>query len=314
MQYVREFHASKETRPTNHQRLPPLNPLRAFEAAARHLSVSRAAAELHVTHSAVSHQIRALETSLQTRLFYREGRQLRLSPHGAALLPTITTAFDAIAEAAARVSRPSTSGDLVVSCVPALLSFWLVPNLSEFTSAYPGVRMRLVPSNSHRELHEPEVDINIRYGDGSWPDLWARLLSPLRLFPVCSPTLLHTNPLRDLDDLSHHVLLHADEGREWNSWLAASGAVHLGRGHHHFLTDAHLAIEAATHGHGVALGDSVTTSRSLAGGRLIAPFDLKVAAAHSFYVLCRNEVRSTPIVSAFIDWLFATIERGDAGR
>ncbi|MCC6196452.1 MAG: transcriptional regulator GcvA [Burkholderiales bacterium] len=292
------------------KRLPPLNPLRAFEAAARHGSVSRAAAELHVTHSAVSHQIRALEMTLKAKLFYREGRALRLSPQGAALLPPVSAAFDSIAEATTRVARPSSTGDLVVSCVPALLSFLLVPNLAAFAAAYPGVRLRLSRSNADKELHAPDVDVNIRYGDGNWPDLWVHLLAPLRLFPVCSPTLVHQTPLRNPEDLANHVLLHADEGREWNTWLAASGIGHLARGRQHFLADAQLALEGATYHAGVALGDSITTSTLLSTGRLIAPFEITVPAAHSFYVLCRNELRNAPIVRAFVEWLFETIPHG----
>lgn len=286
------------------KRLPPLNPLRAFESTARHLSVSKAAQELNVTHSAVSHQLRALEDSLQAKLFFREGRALRLSPHGAAFLPAVSSAFESIAEATARLNRPSTVGDLVVSCVPALLSFWLVPKLAGFTRAYPGVRLRLIRSNADRELHARDVDVNIRYGDGNWPDLHVRLLSTLELFPVCSPTLAHAMPLRDPADLAQHVLLHADEGREWNGWLAANDVGHLARGRHHLLSDAHLALEAAMHGNGVALGDSITTSELLASGRLIAPFSESVPAALAFHVICRTELRNTPIVRAFVDWVF----------
>ncbi len=289
------------------KRLPPLNPLRAFEAAARHLSVSRAAEELNVTHGAVSHQIKSLETTLNLSLFIRDGNRLRLSPEGAALLPPVSGAFDMIAEAMARLTRPVTEGYLVVSCVPALLSFWLIPRLDKFSEQFPGIRLKCLPSNDASLIYSPEVDVCIRYGDGNWSDCWVSLLSPLKLFPVCSPTLRGGRPPRTVSGLSDHVLLHADDGQEWHSWLAAADAIHLARGRHHYMTDAYLAIEAAVHGNGVALGDTVTASLALETGRLIMPFELQVAAANSFYVAGRNEIRSAPIARAFVDWLYAEI-------
>ena len=290
------------------KRLPPLNPLKAFEATARHLSVGRAAAELSVTQSAVSHQLRTLEAALGVRLFERQGGRMRLTPQGAALMPPVSQAFDAIAEATARVARPSTEGDLVISCVPALLSFWLVPRLGAFTDAFPGVRLRLVPSNAPGDIYDPAIDVCVRYGDGNWADCWVRLLSTLELFPVASPTLVNNRPIRAVADLSDHVLLHADDGREWLSWLAASGATHLARGRQHMMSDAQLAMEAAMHGHGVALGDTFTASGSLAAGRLVVPFDTAVPAADAFYVACRTGMQSASMVRAFVDWLHAGME------
>lgn len=293
-------------------RLPPLNPLRAFEAAARHGSVTRAARELNVTHGAVSHQIRALETALQTRLFERGPRRFRLTPHAAALLPTVSAAFGEIAAATARMTRPSTAGRLAISCVPALLSLWLVPRLSGFTGQFPGVRLRVVSSNDPAAVYDPEIDICIRYGQGSWGDCWVRQWSELDLFPVASPALLGRRPLRAVKDLADHVLLHADDGREWQTWLTAADALEFGRGDHHFLSDARLAIEAAIHANGVVLGDTRTASKLLAGGSLVAPFDLAVPAVDNYYVVCRNEVKAAPIASVFIDWLFAVRDEEDA--
>jgi LysR family glycine cleavage system transcriptional activator len=290
-------------------RLPPLNPLRAFEATARRLSVTEAARELHVTHSAVSHQIRALESTLGVKLFFREAGRLQLTPEGAAFLPSISKAFDTIAEASARVRHPSTEGDLSISCVPGLLSFWLVPNIREFIEQFPNVRLRVTPSNDTTDLHSRASDICIRYGDGNWSGLSVKLLSTLSLFPVCSPALVNDRPLRDVSDLIDHVLLHGDEGREWKSWLTACDALYLSRCRHHFLSDAHLAVEAATFGSGIALGDTITTSHLLETGRLVMPFDMAIPASQSFFVICRNEVKSTPLVRAFTDWLYSLIQR-----
>ena len=293
-------------------RLPPLNPLRAFEAAARHGSVSRAAKELNVTHGAVSHQIRSLEAALNVALLERGARRVKLTPHGAALLPTLSNAFQDIATATARMTRPSTGGDLVVSCVPALLSLWLIPRLSRFSEQFPGVRLRLTGGNDPEAVFDPDVDVCIRYGQGTWGDCWVRHWSDIELFPVASPTLLNSRPLRSVKDLAHHVLLHADEGREWQTWLTVARALELSKGRHHFMSDARLAVEAALQGNGVAIGDSRTASTLMARGSLVAPFDLAVPAIDSFYVVCRNEVKAAPIASVFIDWLFAVRDEEDA--
>lgn len=292
--------------------LPPLNPLRAFEAAARLGSVSAAAKELNVTHGAISHQIRKLEAAMKVTLLERGARRVRLTPHGAALLPSVTAAFGEIAAATARMTRPSTGGDLSISCVPALLSLWLVPRLTRFTEQFPGIRLRLAGSNDPADIFDPDIDICIRYGQGNWGDCWVRHWSDLELFPVASPTLLNVRPLRSVRDLADHVILHADEGREWQTWLAAAKALDLQRGAHHFMSDARLAMEAALHGNGIALGDTMTASSLMARGNLVAPFDLAVPAVDAFYIACRNEMTAAPIVNVFIDWLFAARDEEDA--
>ncbi|PTM93492.1 LysR substrate-binding domain-containing protein [Mycoplana dimorpha] len=290
-------------------RLPPLNPLRAFEAAARRGSVSAAARELNVTHGAISHQIRALEEALGVTLFERSGKRLKLSSQGALLLPAVSEAFGGIAAATALMRQPATSGSLAVGCVPALLSFWLIPRVNRFTEQYPGIRLSLVASNDPAQVLSREVDVAILYGDGNWPDCWTRLWSHLRLFPVASPTLLNSRPLRSVRDLADHMLLHGDrDGREWNTWFAAADAIDLPRGPQLFTSDARLSTEAALHGQGVALGDTITAAQLIARGELVVPFDLTVPANDAFYVACRHEVRAAPIARVFIDWLFTSLE------
>ncbi|KQY15207.1 LysR substrate-binding domain-containing protein [Rhizobium sp. Root482] len=289
-------------------RLPPLNPLRAFEATARRGSVSAAARELNVTHGAISHQIRALELSFNAALFERGGKRLRLTSQGALLLPAVTHAFEGIAAATAAMTRPTTSGELRITCVPALLSFWMIPRLHQFTEQFPDVRLTLIATNDPAGLFSSDIDICLLYGDGNWPDCWARLWSRLELFPVVSPALLSTRPLRSVRDLRDHVILHGDDGREWNTWLAAADGIDFQRGRQHFMSDARLSTEAALHNQGVALGDTITAGSLIARGELIAPFDLTVPANDAFYVACRNEVRAAPIVKVFIDWLFSALE------
>ncbi len=289
-------------------RLPPLNPLRAFEATARHGSVTAAARELNVTHGAISHQIKALEAILDVQLFERGAQRLKLTPQGALLLPTVSKAFEDIASTTALIKRPTTSGELTVTCVPALLSLWLIPRMNQFTEQYPDIRLTLIASNESDHLHSSDVDVCVLYGHGNWTDCWIRLWTTLKLFPVASPTLLNMRPLRSVRDLRNHVLLHGDDGREWNTWLAAADATEHARGAQHFMSDARLSTEAAVYGQGVALGDTITASHLIAKGELIVPFDLTVPANNAFYVACRNEVRNAPIVKVFIDWLFASLE------
>ncbi|MCF6368005.1 LysR substrate-binding domain-containing protein [Rhizobium halophilum] len=290
-------------------RLPPLNPLRAFEATARLASVSAAARELRVTHGAVSHQLRALEESLDTTLFERGGRRLKLTAAGALLLPAVTQAFNGIAAATAQMKRPATAGSLSITCVPALLSFWILPRLSSFTDQYPDVTLTLAASNDAGHLHSSDVDVCILYGAGNWPDAWTRLWSNLQLFPVASPTLLNSRPLRSMRDLEDHVLLHGDaDGREWSTWLAAAEGEAFPRRRQHYMGDARFSTEAALQGQGVALGDTITAAKLIAEGELLVPFDLSVPANDAFYVACRHEMRAAPIVRVFIDWLFASLE------
>ena len=283
------------------KRLPPLNPLRAFEATARHLSVSRAAKELNVTPGAVSHQVRALEEALRVKLFRRTGGHLQLSSHGSAYHPAIAGAFDSIAEASALLTRQKTEGDLVVSCVQALASFWLIPRIGTFAERYPDIRLKLVAAE---EADPAEVDLAIRYGGGPWPGFHAQMWSHVELFPVCSPTLVNQKPLRSVADLGAHTLLHGDEdGSEWQMWLHAAHAPTMVGARYFKLSNWHLAIEAAIHGQGITLGDSITTSRLLADGKLIAPFGITVPASGAFYIVCRNELRNAATLRAFTDWL-----------
>ncbi|MEO5326211.1 transcriptional regulator GcvA [Mesorhizobium sp. CC13] len=290
------------------RRLPPLNPLRAFEATARHGSLTKAAGELNVTHGAVSHQIRALEATLKVKLLERAGARLKLTPQGAELLPAVSGAFESIAAATERMTRPTSSGKLAISCVPALLSLWLIPRVGSFMGQYPGISLTFNASNDPSDIHDGDVDICLLYGDGSWTDCWLKKWSGIELFPVVSPTLINNRPIRSVRDLTDHVLLYGDDGHEWQTWLSAADALDVKPLQRHRMADARLATEAAIHGHGVALGDSVTASAMLAKGQLVTPFNLSVPAVDAFYAVCRNEVRSAPIVQVFIDWLFAQRE------
>jgi LysR family glycine cleavage system transcriptional activator len=299
---------------TTRSRLPPLNALRAFDATARHLTVARAADELSVTPSAVSHQLRTLEDALGVQLFTRNKTRLKLTAHGEALLPSVRAAFQMIASAAARMGDTAMVGDLVVSAPVGLSSRLLTRHIGEFLNAHPDVRFKLIASNDDKEVYAPSVDVCIRYGTGIWPDRQVRLLSPVAIFPVCSPALINgPQGVRALDDLAHHLLLCEDGGAEWTRWLLAAGA----RADGFRMTEmgnAHIAIEAALHGQGVALGDSLLLDADLAEGRLVRLFEQTVPAKHAYYMVCRHEVCESPLVAGFTDWMLSKVRGGgDSG-
>lgn len=225
-------------------------------------------------------------------------------------MPAVTSAFTEIATATAQLKRPTTSGSLTVACIPALTSFWLMPRISRFVAQFPDIRLTLIPSNDPANLNDPSVDLCMLYGDGNWPDCWVRLWSNIAFFPVASPTLLNSRPLRNLRDLRDHVILHGDEdGAEWNTWLTAADAKDFtNRSTQYFLSDARLSTEGALHGLGIAMGDTITANGHIAAGDLVVPFNLTVPAHNAFYLACREEVRNTMIARVFIDWIFSTLE------
>lgn len=270
--------------------------------------MSAAAVELNVTQGAVSHQIRGLEDELGAELFVRDGNKLRLSPAGNSLLPTVQSSLERIAGAVARLDHGEPEGDLAVLSVPAFLSYWLLPRLEQFTSLYPRVRLRCGTIGYEASPFEPEGDVLIRCGSGDWPDVSLRLIARFDHFPVCSPALLNTNPIRSNEDLGNHVLLHADGGVDWSNWLAAAGVPRNRLRGEHFLSDARLAIEAAMYGNGVALGDTITVKKALEAGTLVAPLPTRVPAMSSFYLAYRPGAENSPLVKSFSDWLIGEME------
>ncbi|MFT3719878.1 LysR substrate-binding domain-containing protein [Pseudorhodoferax sp.] len=284
-------------------RLPPLNALRAFDATARHLTVVKAADELSVTPSAVSHQLRILEDALGVQLFTRNKTRLKLTPHGEALLPSIRAAFQMIAVAAANLNDSAMRGDLVVSAPIGLTSRLITRHIGEFLLAHPDVNFKLITSNDDKEVYLLSVDVCIRYGTGIWPNRQVKLLSHVELFPVCSPAMTNAaGGLHELNDLKRHVLLCEDDGTEWTRWLLATGANSDGFRMAE-MGNAHSAIESALHGQGAALGDSLLVGDDLLKGDLVRLFNTAITAKHAYYIVCRPEICDSPLVAGFVDWL-----------
>jgi LysR family transcriptional regulator, glycine cleavage system transcriptional activator len=297
------------------RRLPPLNPVRAFEAAARNLSFSKAADELNVTPAAVSHQVKTLEDFLGVSLFRRVNRAVLLTDAGQACLPGVGEGLDRIASAFERLEAMESTGPLTVAVGPAFAAKWLVPHLEDFHGAYPEIDVRLLAKPEPIVFDPGHMDVAIRFGDGDYPGFRVDRLFPDSIVPLCSPALLEgANPLRQPDDLRHHTLLHFDFQRlgskspEWRMWLEAAGVegVRATRGPH--FDHADHSIQAALDGHGVVLGLRRLVRTDIAAGRLVVPFDLPLPIDLAFYLICPEESADRPKVSAFRSWIVDRIE------
>lgn len=315
-------------------RLPPLNALKAFEAAARHLSVKKAAIELNVTPAAVSHQVRTLEEYLGVQLFHRYNRALELTDAARASLPKLREGFDCLGQAVERLRTHQSSGVLTVSAAPSFAARWLMPRLHRFLAAHPEIdvrvsaRMRRVSVDGKGDVAEratvegwlDDSDVAILYGRGHYPGLRVNKLLDLTVTPVCSPQLLTgEHALKTPQDLQHHLLLHDDTGDLydgepfWEVWLKAASVsgVNARRGPH--FSHAVLAFEAAMDGVGVLATMPVLAAEDIAAGRLVTPFELRVPLASGYYLVCEENAATRPAVAAFHDWLIEEAERKTAG-
>jgi len=286
------------------RRLPPLSTLPSFEAAARHLSFSKAAEELHVTHGAVSRAIRHLEDQLGARLFVRGTRSVKLTPAGSTFAAEVRDALDRLAAAARAASVQDASNVLNVSTLDAFASKWLVPRLFRFRRVCGDIDVRLSTSEKLANFVSDNIDIAVRYGRGRYPGVTAELLMEDEAFPVCSPKLLEgPHPLRTPQDLKHHTLIHDDFHIDWATWLRAAGieGVDPHRGPA-FYSSEH-ALQAAIQGEGVVLGRGPLVRDDLVKGVLVRPFALSLPAELAYYVAYLPRALQDPKVKAFRDWL-----------
>lgn len=296
------------------RRLPPLKPLRAFEAAARHLGFERAGDELAVTPGAIAQQVKALEAWLGLPLFHRlPSRGVVLTPAGHRYAGSIGALLDGLAEATAQVRRASDPNMLTVSTIPSFGANWLIPRLGSLRKSHPALDLRVQISQERTDFSREDVDVAIRFGLGRWPGLRSDFLLDETFFPVCSAALMSdptARPLREPADLAGHTLLHEDTGYDipgyvdWPQWLASAGVAHLvdaspgPRFSHTFL-----ALQAAASGQGVALATSVLAGEDFIAGRLVRPFDHEVRGSLQYYVVCPEATANRPQVAAFRDWL-----------
>jgi len=286
------------------RRLPSLNALKAFEAAARHESFTEAAAELFVTHAAVSRHIRDLEDWLGTELFQRTGRGVDLTEAGRRYGAKLTPLFDALAEATREAAAVGDVRTLKVSIEPAFASRWLVPRLGRFSELHPDIELNIDPTNRLADFRSGDADIGLRYGPGGWSDVDAIRLTDTYIFPVAAPSLLKRATGLTPQGLADYNLLHESRKQWWADWLAAAGVtgVEDWRG---TTFQNHLAIEAAEAGQGFALGDQILCTDSLVEGWLVRPFNFDLKDHGTYWIVRAKGSRETSPARAFREWVMA---------
>ncbi len=314
------------------QRLPPLNALRAFEAAARHLSFATAAKELHVTPAAISHQIKGLEEHLALKLFRRLARGLQLTRAGQALVPKLREGFERLADALAELRALEKPGTLSVSAAPSFATRWLAPRLHRFVGAHPDLDVRIAASTRLIDPKKGELasgddlsgapmedaDIAVRFGTGEYPGFRVDKLMSVAVTPMCSPRVAAgEHPLRAAEDLRHQVLIHDnvsfdDGGPLWEAWLKVAGVEGMDTSHGLRFNHAMLALEAAADGMGVTLGMPVLAGSDLASGRLVAPLALSLPLKFGYYIVSGADTAERADVIAFRTWLLAEASRNPA--
>lgn len=284
--------------------LPSLNALRAFDAVARHGSLTRAAAELHVTHGAVSRQIKELEGFLGRELFHRVPRGVELTGHGRQLAFTVTGVFDELRKAVAEVRDRPRHQVINLSTVPSLAARWLVTRLARFQARHPGVEVRVGTSYQLTDFTRDEVDIALRYGRGPWGNLYSERLFESCVFPVCAPALVEGEcGLRHPADLARSTLLHDVTHGYWLRWLEEAGVEGVDARAGLVLEDSNVLVQAAIEGQGVALMPEPLVDADLRAGRLVRPFDTSIALDVTFHIVCRRERLEDPLLAPFIAWL-----------
>jgi LysR family transcriptional regulator, glycine cleavage system transcriptional activator len=286
------------------RRLPSLNALKAFEAAARHQSFTNAAGELFVTHAAISRHVRDLEEWLGTELFVRTGRGVELTDAGRRYGGRLTPMFDNVAEATREAAAQGTVRTLDVSVEPAIASRWLVPRLGSFNELHPDIELAINPEARLVDFRSGEADVGIRYGLGRWEEVESVKLSDSVSFPVCSPKLVADRPGLTPADLVNYNLLHEQRKQWWADWLTQAGVrgVEDWRG---TTFQGHLAIDAAESGQGFALGDQILCTDSLVDGSLVRPFSLDMKDHGSYFIVREKGSKESAPARAFREWLMA---------
>ncbi len=297
------------------RRLPPLNSLRAFEAAGRLLSFTRAADELSVTPAAVSQQVKILEDYFEKPLFRRLTRALQLTPPGEQLLPFVSDALDQL-DAGVRLTLKQSSRSILTVSVPRSFgSKWLVPRLESFRIAHPSIDVRLDASDRLANFEDDGVDLAIRYGTGNYHGLVVEKLLDNFTIPVCSPILLTgDHALRSPHDLTHHTLLHvewrssSDAAPHWPTWLQAAGVAYKDPESGPRFSNEAMAVQAAVEGMGVLLSAGALSEHDLEKGNLVQPFnDMKVANDITYHLVYPKGNSVKPSVQAFASWLKTTL-------
>lgn len=294
------------------KRLPPLNWLRSFEASARLLNFTQAANELNLTQAAISQQVKGLESQLGASLFKRLPRGLALTDAGMAYLPAVHESIERLAVATDEIFGQGRAKQLTIRVNLVFITCWLAPRLHRFRQLYPEIGLQFT-SNIWFEEQTKDADLEIRYGQGTWPGLTSDRLTWDELFPVCSPLLFDgSEPPKTADELSKHTLLHVigyEEG--WGYWLKKTGANQVDTSQGMQFDTLITALEMAVQGQGLALGRTSLVEQMIASGRLLAPFAQRVATSEAFHLTRRTHQYLHPHAETFRSWL---IEEAEAQR
>ena len=286
--------------------LPPLNTLRAFDAAARYGSISRAAEALNVTHGAVSKQIAGLEAYLGMPVFERTARGLVPTEAGALLSPIVAQALDSMADGIRRLKRGSGPATLTISVLPSFAAHWLIHRLPRFLDLHPGIDVRFFTTRRVVDLTREDVDVAIRYGRGDWLGVHAERFLEETLSPVCAPALLARHPGLTLAEMPRDAIhSHHTDAANWRRWREASGLPQDDVPAAAVYDDTALAMQAVLGGQGIILGRSPLVADDLAAGRLVALSDVRISSAEANYLVCLERQRRRASVRAFRDWLIA---------
>ena len=288
------------------KRLPSLNALRVFVAVARSGGVSRAAEELNLTHSAVSHQIRSLQSELGVTLFEKSGRGLMLTEQARAYVQRIESAFKEIEEATLDVTTHNRHR-LRISTIPSFAARWLLPRLGDFIATCPDVDVEVQSSHRAADVKGGEVDIGIRFDTGPHPGLYSERLMRDWLFPVCSPEFAKKYALCDTSGIDGVPLMHS-EREPWSSWFPAAGIVADEPEHGILFNDSALMLQAAAAGQGLCLARQSIVYDELQSGRLVRPFSTYVESPFSYFFVCRREKLAAPPIAAFRTWIVRQIK------
>ncbi|MER9972728.1 MULTISPECIES: transcriptional regulator GcvA [unclassified Mesorhizobium] len=290
------------------RKLPPLTTLPSFEAAARLLSFSKAAEELHVTHGAISRAIKNLEDQLGVQLFERGTRSVSLTAIGEPYARAVREALAQLATATAAATARYSSSTLNVSTSDGFAGRWLVPRLYRFHRAHGDVDVRVSTSGKLTNFLGDGIDVAVRYGNGNYPGLTSEFLTGEEVFPVCSPKLLEgAHPLRTPQDLKHHTLIRDSFPIDWATWLASAGVEGVDPQSGITFDSATFAMESAAQGEGVVLGRTMLVAADLAAGRLVRPFGYALKSPSSFYFVYPPEAIRQRKVKAFRDWLLSEV-------
>ncbi len=283
-------------------RLPPMQALRAFEAAATQGSLTKAAEALHLTHGAISHQIKALEADLGVRLVERAGRGIRLTDEGERFAHRVRAAFAELAAAVREMTDHTNPRLLRVSVLPSFAARWMLPRMQRFLAAHPEIDLDVRANLALADFHREDTDVAIRYGFGDWPGLAAEFLFDEIVFPVCSPRYANGKLPARPADLARHVLLRSDS-EFWKPWFEAAGLDWAEPVRGPMFNDSSHLLQAAADGQGIALARSALLGHDLRNGVLVRLFDIVVPAPRKYFLVYPPRLASAPKVAAFRQWV-----------